>query len=152
MKPGPFARRREAKKLEHELGTSLWRQAHDRFARSLDRYWQIIESGQHSQISKEEQNGLVHAGNVLVDCLGAVREICGLARQHFGEHELDIPPGANDVHRMISRAANDLAATAQAAAMFMRSQAEIESVGMRAEKVLESVDAAKAMLQQKKLE
>lgn len=146
MKPGPFARRREAKKLDHELGNLLWRQAHDRFARSLDRYWQIVETEQHPAISQEERNGLVHAGNVLVDSLGAVREICKLARQRFGEHDLDVPAGANDIHRLISRAANDLAATAQAAAMFKRGQADIQSVGMRAEKVLDSIRTAQSLV------
>lgn len=147
MKPGPFARRRQAKKLDNQLGNLLWRQAYDRFARSLDRYWQIIEPEQQPIISPEEHNGLVNAGNVLTDELDSVREICRLARERFGEHDLDVPAGANDIHRMISRAANDLAATAQAAAMFKRGQADIESVGRRAEKVLESVHAAQQFLE-----
>lgn len=147
MKPGPFARRRQAKKLDHQLGNLLWRQAYDRFARSLDRYWQIIEPEHQPIISPEEHNGLVNAGNVLTDELDSVREICRLARERFGEHDLDVPAGANDIHRMISRAANDLAATAQAAAMFKRGQADIESVGRRAEKVLESVHAAQQFLE-----
>lgn len=146
MRPGPFARRRAAQKLDKELGSLLWRQAHDRFARSLDRYWQIIEPGQQHMISQEEQNGLVNAGNVLTDALGTVRQICVEARQRFGEHELDVPAGANDIHRMLSRAANDLAVTAQAAAMFKRGQADIHRVGMRAEKVLESVSSAQQFM------
>lgn len=145
MRPRPFARRREAKKLDQELGTLLWRQAHDRFARSLDRYWQIIAPDRQHEISKEEQNGLVNAGNVLTDALETVRIICSDARERFGERDLDVPPGANDIHRLMSSAANDLAATAQAAAMFQRGQADIQSVGMRAEKVLESVTAAQEL-------
>ncbi len=146
MKLGPFARRREAKKLDHELGNLLWRQAHDRFARSLDRYWQIIGQEHSGTITREEHNGLVHAGNILTDNLAVVRQVCATARQRFGEHDLDVPAGANDIHRMLSRAANDLAATAQAAAMFKRQQADIASVGMRAEKVLESVGAAQKLI------
>ena len=146
MRPRPFARRREAKKLDKELGHKLWRQAHDRFARSLDRYWQVIDPHQASTISPEELNGLTNAGNVLTDALANVREICALSRERFGEHELDVPVGADDIHRLLSRAANDLAATAQAAAMFKRNQASIESVGRRAEKVLESVRAAQGLL------
>lgn len=148
MKPGPFARRRQAKKLDYELGNLLWRQAHDRFARSLDRYWQIIEPDQHSTIKQEEINGLVNAGNILTETLETVREICVKARQRFGEHDLDVPAGANDIHRMISRASNDLAATAQAAAMFKRGLTDIYTVGRRAEKVLTSVDAAQKLLSQ----
>lgn len=146
MKPGPFARRRQAKKLDHQLGNLLWRQTHDRFARSLDRYWQIIEPDQRGTISQEELNGLVNAGNVLTEALETVREICVTARQRFGEHDLDVPAGADEIHRMISRAANDLAATAQAAAMFKRGQTDIYTVGRRAEKVLESVSAAQKVL------
>lgn len=146
MKPGPFARRREAKQLDQELGNLLWRQAHDRFARSLDRYWQIVGPEDDGAVTREERNGLVHAGNILVDNLALVRQVCATARQQFGEHDLDIPAGANDVHRMLSRAANDLAATAQAVAMFKRGQADIASVGMRAEKVLESVAAAQKLI------
>lgn len=147
MKPGPFARRRQAKKLDHQLGNLLWRQAHDRFARSLDRYWQIIEPDQRGTISQEELNGLVNAGNVLTEALETVRETCATARQRFGEHDLDVPAGADEIHRMISRAANDLAATAQAAAMFKRRQTDIYTVGRRAEKVLESVSAAQKVLE-----
>lgn len=146
MKPGPFARRREAKKLDSELGSLLWRQAHDRFARSLDRYWQVIESEQVNTVSKAAHNGLVHAGNVLADALVTVRAICAEARKRYGEHELNVPAGADEVHRMMSRAANDLAATAQAAAMYKRGQADVDSVGRRAEKVLESVAAAQELL------
>lgn len=146
MRPGPFARRREAKKLDAELGSLLWRQAHDRFARSLDRYWQIIESERVSTVSKEARNGLVHAGNALAEALVTVREICAEARRRYGERELDVPAGADEIHRMMSRAANDLAATAQAAAMYKRGQANVLSVGRRAEKVLESVEAARGLL------
>lgn len=146
MKPGPFARRREAKKLDAELGTLLWRQAHDRFARSLDRYWQVIESKRDSTVSKEAQNGLINAGNVLADALTTVRTICAEARKRYGEHELNVPAGADEIHRMMSRAANDLAATAQAAAMYKRGQADVDSVGRRAEKVLTSVTAAERLV------
>lgn len=142
MRPRPFARRREAKTLERELGTQLWRQAHDRFARSLDRYWQVIDPQRPGDLSQEELNGLVNAGNVLTEALATVRTICIVARQRYGEHEMDVPAGANDIHRFLSRAANDLAATAQAAAMYKRDQASIDTVGRRAEKVLESVRAA----------
>lgn len=146
MKPGPFARRRAAKKLDKQLGHLLWRQAHDRFARSLDRYWQIVDPQNSSAIPQEELNGLINAGNVLTDTLMTVQEICAVCRARFGEHDLDVPNGANDIHRYLSRAANDLAATAQAAAMFKRGQASLESVGRRAEKVLESVRAAELSL------
>lgn len=142
MRLRPFARRREARSLDKELGNQLWRQAHDRFARSLDRYWQIIDPQRPGNLSQEELNGLMNAGNVLTDTLATVRKICVTAREKFGEHDLDVPNGANDVHRLLSRAANDLAATAQAAAMYKRGQTTIETVGRRAEKVLHTVQEA----------
>lgn len=146
MRPRPFARRRAAKKLDKQLGHLLWRQAHDRFARSLDRYWQIVDPQRSSTVPKEELNGLINAGNILTDALATVQEICAISRARFGEHDLDVPNGANDIHRNLSRAANDLAATAQAAAMFQRGQGSLESVGRRAEKVLESVAVAEQLL------
>lgn len=145
MRPRPFARRREARTLDQELGTQLWRQAHDRFARSLDRYWQIIDPQKPGSLSQEELNGLVNAGNVLTEALATVRIICNFARLRYGEHELDVPAGANDIHRLLSRAANDLAATAQAAAMYKRGQGNIDSVGRRAAKVLDSVREAQQL-------
>lgn len=146
MRPRPFARRRAAKKLDQQLGHLLWRQAHDRFARSLDRYWQIVDPQASSTIPQEQLNGLINAGNILTDALVTVQKICTVCRARFGEHDLDVPNGANDIHRYLSRAANDLAATAQAAAMFKRGQASLESVGRRAEKVLDSVHAAEQLL------
>src|SRR5699024_12863881 len=114
MNPGPFARRREAKKLDQELGNLLWRQAHDRSARSLDRYWPIVGQEHNGTIPREEHNGLVHAGNILTDNLAVVREVCATARQRFGEHHLDVPARANDTHRIVLRAATELAGTASA--------------------------------------
>src|SRR5699024_5337601 len=134
------------KKLDHELGNLLWRQAHDRFARSLDRYWQIIGQEHDGTVTREEHNGLVHAGNILTDNLAIVRQVCATARQRFGVHDLDVLAGADDDHRTLSRVATDLVATAQDAAMFKRRQADIASVGMRAEKVLESVGDAQELL------
>ena len=38
-----LSRRRRLKKLEKDLGTGLWRRAHDRYVRGLDRFHQILE-------------------------------------------------------------------------------------------------------------
>lgn len=146
MRPRPFARRREAKTLDKELGHGLWRQAHDRFARSLDRYWQIIDPQQPGNMSQDELNGLINAGNVLTDTLSTVRQMCIQARERFGERELDVPAGANDIHRVLSRAANDLAATAQAAALYKRNQTGVDTVGRRAEKVLTAIQTAQELM------
>lgn len=138
---GPFARRRQARRNARDLGTGLWRRCHDRFARSLDRYWQVIQEP-GARVCPEELNGLVNAGNVLADLLPRVRSLCVAARGRFAEHELDIPAEAGEVHRTLSRAANDLATTAQAAAMFRLQQGSLDSVSRRAEKVIVGVREA----------
>lgn len=140
---GPFARRRQAKRDEVELGTELWRRSHDRFARSLDRYWQVIQEPS-ADLPVEEHNGLVHAGNVLAELLPRVRSLCVEAREHFPDQGLQVPGGASEVHRILSRAANDLATVAQAAAFYQLGQGSLESVGRRAEKVLDAVAEAEA--------
>ena len=139
---GPFARRRQAKRDEQELGTELWRRSHDRFARSLDRYWQVIQESGTESLPPEEHNGLVHAGNVLADLLPRVRALCVEARQRFPDQGLQVPGGAAEVHRILSRAANDLATTAQAAAFHRLGQGSLDSVGRRAEKVVDAVAEA----------
>ena len=138
---GPFARRRQAKRDEAELGTDLWRRSHDRFARSLDRYWQVIQEPS-AELPVEEHNGLVNAGNVLAELLPRVRQLCVEAREHFPEQGLQVPGGAAEVHRILSRAANDLATSAQAAAFYQLGQGSLDSVGRRAEKVVEAVAEA----------
>lgn len=138
---GPFARRRQAKKDEQELGTELWRRSHDRFSRSLDRYWQVIQDPSGA-LPQEELNGLIHAGNILADLLPRVRSLCVAARERFPEHGMQVPSGAAEVHRILSRAANDLATTAQAAAFHQLGQGSLDSVGRRAEKVVEAVAEA----------
>ena len=149
MIAGPFARNRQARRDEKELGTGLWRRSHDWFVRSLDRYWQVVEEARtEGSVPPEEVNGLVNAGNVLTDLVPRVRALCVDAhRTHPGE-DMEVPAAASEMHRVLSRAANDLATTAQAAALFRLGQAELVSVGRRAEKVVAGVDQAEALVRQ----
>jgi hypothetical protein len=145
---GPFARRRQGKKDERELGTELWRRSHDWFVRSLDRYWQVVQEAQAGgSVPQDELNGLINAGNVLTDLVPRVRHLCVEAHRLHPEKGMEIPAGASDMHRILSRAANDLATTAQAAAMFRLGQASLDSVGRRAEKVVSAVEEAEAVAQ-----
>ena len=140
---GPFARRRQAKKDEKELGTELWRRSHDWFVRSLDRYWQVVREAESAgTVPRDELNGLVNAGNVLTDLVPRVRHLCVQAHQSHPETGLQIPGASSELHRILSRAANDLATTAQAAAMFRLGQSSLQSVGRRAEKVVAAVQEA----------
>ncbi len=143
---GPFARGRQRRRDERELGTDLWRRCYDWFARSLDRYWQVVDEAQRSgTIPQDEMNGLLNAGNVLAELLPRVRQLCVEARREHPEHGMEVPAAASDLHRVLSRAANDLATTAQAAAMFRLGQASLQSVGRRAEKVIAAVQEAEAL-------
>ena len=73
---GPFARLRQRRADERELGSGLWRRSHDRFARALDRYWQVLlDERTPGSLSDAEHNGLVHAGNELTDRLAVVRDL-----------------------------------------------------------------------------
>ncbi|MFC7401954.1 hypothetical protein [Citricoccus sp. GCM10030269] len=143
MRAGPFARRRQAKRDDQELGNGLWRRGHDWFHRSLDRYWQVVEeAGKDGTIPQDQLNGLAHAGNVLADLMPRVRKLCMTAHREHPGQGMEIPGAASEVHRILSRAANDLATTAQAATMFRLGQTSLDSVGRRAEKVVAAVEEA----------
>jgi hypothetical protein len=143
---GPFARGRQRRKDDRELGTDLWRRCHDWFARSLDRYWQVVDEAQRSgTIPQDEMNGLVNAGNVLAELLPRVRRLCVEARRDHPERGMEVPEAVSDLHRVLSRAANDLATTAQAAALFRLGQTSLQSVGRRAEKVVAAVQEAETL-------
>lgn len=135
---GPFARFRQGRADDRELGTGLWRRSHDRFVRAVDRYWQVLQDERTpSALTPEEHNGLVHAGNVLTEQVPAVRALA--MRQHAahpGDGEQHIPAAAADVHRELSRAAHELAATGQAVAMARLGQGTTDAVGRHAERTL----------------
>jgi len=143
---GPFARFRQGRSDEQELGVGLWRRSHDRFSRALDRYWQVVQDQRSpSALTADELNGVVHAGNVLSERLPAVRALCVRLQATHPSDEDRIPPVTADVHRELSRAAHELAATAQAVAMFRLGQGGSDSVGRHAERALAHVDRAEAL-------
>ena len=81
MRRGPFARARQARADERELGTGLWRRDHDRFVRALDRCWQVLQEAEaRSELAADELNGVVHATNVLSEALPEVRALPRLNR------------------------------------------------------------------------
>ena len=140
---GPFARLRQERADDRELGTGLWRRAHDRLGRAMDRYWQVLEGQRGTDVlHPEERKRGVHAGNLLTDRLPGVRTLCvRLHRDHEGDGE-HIPAEAADVHRELSRAAHELAATAQALALYRLGQGSADSVGRHAERTLAHLDRA----------
>lgn len=144
---GPFARFRQERADDRELGTGLWRRSHDRYARALDRYFQVLQDpGAPDALSAEERNGVVHAGNVLAERLADVRVLA--RRMHAelpGDGEQHIPPAAGPVHRELSRASHELAAAAQAVVMFRRGLGGADAVSRHAQRTLDHVERAQEL-------
>ncbi|MCB5273231.1 hypothetical protein BJG92_00749 [Arthrobacter sp. SO5] len=143
---GFFSTARQGRKDDAELGKGLWRRAHDRFIRGLDRYHQILEGVEDEALYAE----LLEIANELSALSGRVRSICVEAQRRSPSEGLDIPGALSGVHRALSTAGNSLATTAEAAAMLRLAvgpvSAGAESVRRRAEAVLEHVSDAERRL------
>ena len=143
---GFFTAARQGRKDDAELGKGLWRRAHDRFHRGLDRYHQVLEGVEDEQLYAE----LVEIANQLAGLSTRVREICMEAQRRSPSDGLDVPHTLSDVHRALSKAGNSLAATAEAAAMLRLAVGPVPvgaaSVWRRAETVFEQVADAERRL------
>ncbi|WP_026531423.1 hypothetical protein [Arthrobacter sp. H41] len=145
-----FAAARQGRKDDVELGNGVWRRAHDRFRRGLDRYHQILEGTEDDDVYSE----LVQIANQLGEMLPRVREVCVEAQRRSPSSGLDIPGALVQVHRALSKAGNTLATTAEAAAMTRLdgerwgvASAGLGNVRRRAELVAEDVAEAERQLQ-----
>jgi len=143
---GFFGDLRQGRKDDAELGKGLWRRAHDRFHRGLDRYHQVLEGVEDEQLYGE----LVLIANELAGLSARVRTVCAEAQRSIPSDGLDIPGQLAGVHRALSKAGNSLATTAEAAAMLRLTAAPVPagaaSVRRRAEAVYEHVDEAERLL------
>lgn len=143
---GFFTAARQGRKDDAELGKGLWRRAHDRFHRGLDRYHQVLEGVEDDQLYGE----LLEIANQLAVLSGRVRGICVEAQRRSPSDGLDIPHNLSGVHRSLSKAGNSLAATAEAAAMLRLAVGPVPvgaaSVWRRAETVFEQVADAERRL------
>ena len=114
---GFFGDYRATRRDERELGEGVWRRAHDRFKRGLDRYHQILESVRDPQL----RAAAVSVANELADLLPRVRAVCMDAHVRAPSQTQDIPHSSSgylsDVHRQLSRAGNAMAQTAEALTM-----------------------------------
>ncbi|WP_043443256.1 hypothetical protein [Arthrobacter sp. L77] len=140
-----FAAARQGRRDDAELGTGVWRRAHDRFRRGLDRYHQILEGIEDDEVHNE----LVAVADELGAMLPRVRAICVSAQTSSPSTGLDIPGALLQVHRALSRAGNTLATTAEAAAMTRLdgerwgvASSGLENVRRRAQLVAEDVEEA----------
>ncbi|NUT71897.1 hypothetical protein [Pseudarthrobacter sp. C4D7] len=143
---GFFSAARQGRKDDAELGKGLWRRAHDRFHRGLDRFHQVLEGVEDDQLYAE----LVDIANQLSALLPRVRAVCMEAQRRAPSDGLDIPAALADVHRSLSKAGNSLATTAEAAAMLRLAVGPVPvgaaSVHRRAEAVFQQVDDAERQL------
>ena len=143
---GFFSAARQGRKDDAELGKGLWRRAHDRFHRGLDRFHQVLEGVEDDQLYGE----LVDIANQLAALLPRVRTVCMEAQRRAPSDGLDIPAALADVHRSLSKAGNSLATTAEAAAMLRLAVGPVPvgaaSVHRRAESVFQQVDDAERQL------
>ncbi|WP_120520676.1 hypothetical protein [Arthrobacter celericrescens] len=143
---GIFGELRQGRRDDAELGKGLWRRAHDRFHRGLDRYHQVLEGVEDEQLYGE----LVVIANELAELSARVRGVCMEAQRLAPSEGLDIPGQLAGVHRELSKAGNSLATTAEAAAMLRLSVPAVPvgaaSVRRRAEAVREHVDEAERLM------
>jgi len=137
---------RQGRKDDAELGKGLWRRAHDRFHRGLDRFHQVLEGVEDDQLYGE----LVDIANQLAALLPRVRTVCMEAQRRAPSDGLDIPAALADVHRSLSKAGNSLATTAEAAAMLRLAVGPVPvgaaSVHRRADSVFQQVEDAERQL------
>ena len=143
---GFFSAARQGRKDDAELGKGLWRRAHDRFTRGLDRYHQVLAGVEDDALYNE----LLAIADELTALSGRVRQICVEAQRRSPSEGLDIPGNLAGVHRALSTAGNSLATTAEAAAMLRLAVGPVpagaESVRRRADSVLEQVNDAERRL------
>lgn len=143
-----FSRLRKAHAANRGLGQGVWRRAHDRFNRSLDRVFQVLEGIEDDRL----HNQLMTYANELADLMPRVQQICTEAHELTPSNEEFIPQDTFDVHRALTKSANDLATTAQVFAM-IRMQGESGedvsnfAVQTRVRIVFEGVEAAAKALQ-----
>lgn len=161
MLKGIFSVNRQAKRDDAELGKGVWRRAHDRFRRGLDRFHQMLEglaeaapeqgaapeaAGQTAQ----NYDAMVELANSLADLLPEVRSIATQAQALGPSEGMEIPAGnggyLNDVHRELSRAGNALAATAEALALLRLGMGQVVGVERKAEIVRQHVNKAGELL------
>ncbi|PRA02945.1 hypothetical protein CQ019_10735 [Arthrobacter sp. MYb229] len=144
---GFFSRLREQRATNRDLGQGVWRRAHDRFVRSLDRVFQVLDGIEDNDLYNE----VVTQANELADLLPQVRQLCIDAQRVTPSDDEHIPQSTSKVHRALTKSANDLAATAQAIAM-MRMQAKggaennMQPVEHRAQIVKDDISHAAKML------
>ncbi|SIK24181.1 Uncharacterised protein [Mycobacteroides abscessus subsp. abscessus] len=144
----------QSRRDDAELGRGVWRRAHDRFRRGIERFHQILEKLPHDQNFEL----LIPEANALADLLPRVRDIARQAQLLAPSQGTDIPASPHgtysDLHRSLSRAGNAVALCAEALAM-VRCQGDCQlscsrkvAVSRRLQTVIEHIEDAEAKLAQ----
>ena len=84
-----FGAARQARRDDKDLGKGIWRRAHDRFRRALERYHQVLEGVQDDGLYGE----LLPIANQMAGLLPRVRNCCVAAQSIHPTDGLDIPGG-----------------------------------------------------------
>ncbi|WP_051389437.1 hypothetical protein [Arthrobacter sp. 35W] len=143
---GFFSSVRQGRKDDAELGTGVWRRAHDRFQRGLDRFHQMLEGIDEGP----SYDALVPLANELSDLLPRVRAVAAAAQSAAPSTGNDIPASEggelNEVHRELSRSGNALATAAEAVAMVRLGVGDVAAVERRAHAVAGHVERAAELM------
>lgn len=162
MFKGLFGAARQAKLDDAELGKGVWRRAHDRFRRGLDRFHQMLEgleaAGTEQTLAgaraAESWAPMVAVADGLAELLPEVRHIAAEAHGAAPSEGMDIPAGGgglfNDVHRELSRAGNALAAASEALALVRLGAGQASGVELKAQIVHQHVARAAELLNTRK--
>lgn len=153
---GFFTERLAGRRDQKELGQGVWRRAHDRFRRGLDRFHQVLEQIPDDELIAQS----VPVANGLADLLPRVRQVCMKVQGFAPAEGQDIPRSEggwlHDLHRELSRAGNDLAQAAEALAMArfrnpgvsaeQANRMSMEALLRRAEAVSQRINRAEEIL------
>lgn len=109
--------RRWPRRRPDPLGEGVWRRAHDRFRRAVDRYHQVLERVP----AGGDRDALERSGAELAAVLAAVHAVCLRAQELAPSTGEDLPGGHGgvllDVHRALARSATLAAQAAEAATL-----------------------------------
>ncbi|WP_420066402.1 dehydrogenase [Rothia kristinae] len=142
----------QARRDAAELGEGVWRRAHDRFRRGLDRFHQILERLPEGEVLEQT----IPLANELADLLPRVRAVAAAAQAAAPSSSTDVPASRDgrwsELHRALSKAGNAVAQCAEALAMMRcggacaSGCAKADAVSRRVAAVVEQVAAAEALL------
>lgn len=123
------------------LGEGVWRRAHDRSRRAVDRFHQVVEPVPRGPV----RAGLDEVATELVAGLDRVRALCVRAQAEAPSAGLEVPRGPDGHHPELHRAVSRWAAVAAQASMAATSAAVAEDAGDRDEALRQVATARRSV-------